>query len=139
MKAANHGLVRLQRLLGISRKDRKLYHGSALFSITHNFAQYVIFRETAIEKRYRYTLAADEVFLQTELYHSPFGKAIYHFERRDGNVRYIDWSRRNGSSPYTFSTEDFDDLSSRQNELFARKFDEAKLEIVEILYHSLKD
>lgn len=138
LKVANHGFVRLQRLLGISRKDRKLYHGSALFSITHDFAQYVIARETAIEKRYRYTLAADEVFLQTELYHSPFQKAIYHFEQKDGNVRYIDWDRRSGSSPHTFGVEDFDILCARQTEMFARKFDENHAEVIELLYDYLK-
>ncbi len=38
-------------------------------------------------------------------------------------MRLIDWDRGNGSSPYIFRSEDYEDIMA-SNMLFARKFDE---------------
>ena len=68
----NHGIAKGQKLLRIRRANEVLYHGSALFSITHDFALYVLKQEPYIQKRYRKALAADEVFLQNLLMNSGF-------------------------------------------------------------------
>lgn len=64
VKIINHSLVRLQKLIGISRKmSMQLYHGSALFSITDNFARYILENKLKIIQEYKFTLACDEVFI----------------------------------------------------------------------------
>lgn len=138
LKLLNHSFIRIQKLFGINRHDRELFHGSALFSITHDCAEYIVSIEREIYKRYKYSLAADEVFLQTEIYHSKFQERLYKNKNRYSNVRFIDWDHRQGSSPYTFKKEDFDLLMSKENMMFARKFDESEIRIVEMLYQYLR-
>lgn len=138
LRFLNHGVVALEKLLRVNRHDRTLYHGSALFSITHPCAEWLLSNEQNILKRYRYTLAADEVFLQTEIMNSEFRNRVFMFEQENGNGRYIDWERREGNSPYTFRGEDFELLISQGNAVFARKFDEKYMGIVIQLYQYLR-
>ncbi len=70
---------------------------------------------------------------------SPYRQNLYH-DRFDNDcgacLRYIDWERGN---PYVFRREDFEYLMA-SNCMFARKFDEkTDLEIIEQLYHTLKE
>jgi len=64
--------------------------------------------------------------MQTQCYYSDYRERVKYFEVKYlGNLRYIDWSRRNGSSPYAFQMSDYDDLidKAENSELcFARKF-----------------
>jgi hypothetical protein len=127
-RAISHGLVKLQAAIGIdrSRKNKVSYrHGSSYFSITHEFAQYVMVQEAWITKTFRYGLACDEVWLQTLISQSPFRDRVYDPSRgMKGNLRYIDWVRRDKNSPYTFRNNDFDELMNASKvAFFARKFD----------------
>lgn len=115
-----------------------MFHGSALWSISHKCALYITGKEEEIKKRYNWCLAADEVFLQTEVYHSPFRNSLYHFEGENGNLRLIDWTRREGSSPHTFTIKDIELIEKQANAMFARKFDEENMEIIDYLYQKLK-
>jgi hypothetical protein len=112
--------------LRLRRAQPEIKHGSTWFSITRDLAQYVVQNEEKIRKGFRFTLSADECFLQTLVYHSPFLARVNQFEQKYvGNARFIDWTRRAGNSPYTFRLDDFEDLMSRGEGLcFARKFDE---------------
>lgn len=136
LRLMNHGIAKGQKLLRIRRANEVLYHGSALFSITHDFALYVLKQEPYIQKRYRKALAADEVFLQNLLMNSGFKDRVFRFEQSGANCYLIDWTKRNGNSPYTYSMADFDKLIlSEFQYLFARKFDEAiDFQIVEKLF-----
>lgn len=140
-KITNYSIVKLQQLFKFSRNNQNLYHGSAYFSITYNLAKYIVERKEYIEKKYKYTLAADEVFFQTEVMNSPYKNSIYKYgEKNKGNLRFIDWKRRKGNSPYTFKEEDFNLLISMGEDIcFARKFDEkTDSNIVPKLYEWLK-
>lgn len=140
LKALNHGLVRFQRLLKVKRSRVELKHGSAWFSITPDLARYVLENEKMITRNYRFTIAPDECFLQTLVYHSPFKDRVYRYqERYYGNARFIDWTRRQKSSPYTFRSADFPALVGADEGIcFARKFDEAvDFEVVEKLFEHL--
>jgi hypothetical protein len=131
LKAISHGLVQMQKILKIKRDDELLYHGSALFSITHQCAQYVLEHEKTIQQKYKTCIAADEVFLQTLIMNSPYKDYIYHFENSDGNLRYIDWEHKKGSSPKTFEIGDFEKLMSLPEQYcFARKFSDSNIDIV---------
>lgn len=142
VKSANKGFLILQKLFHIKRNhDITLYSGSALASLTHECVTFVLSKEEEIRQRFRFSLAADEVFLQTIIGNSTYKDHIYKFGRNpNSNVRLIDWNRRDDNSPYTFKLEDFDILISTDKDIcFARKFDESiDMEIVRKLYNYLK-
>ena len=102
-------------------KDIKIQYGANWFSITHDLAEYVISKESWINKYFRYTSCADELFLQTIVYNSRFKDKLYKNEMNDDYtscMRYIDWKR---GEPYIFKNEDFFELIN-SDRLFARKF-----------------
>lgn len=127
VKYLNHGLAKIQQHLRMRRtRSRRFYHGSAYFSISREFAEYVHTKACEIRADYKWTLAADEVFIQTLIMESPFRERVHTFEEKHfGNARWIDRDRGRGNSPYTFRIEDLQALlSAPAGLLFARKFDE---------------
>jgi hypothetical protein len=127
VRALGHALVKLQGLLGVDRSKRAglpYRHGSTYFSITHDFAQYILEQEPWITATFRCSLAGDEVYLQTLAMGSPFKDRLYDPRcGMTGNLRYIDWKRRNRNSPYTFREADFAELvEAGRHAFFARKF-----------------
>lgn len=126
LKALNHGLARAQWKLGLRRAEVDYRHGSAYFSVSREFAAYVYGQRERVCRQYRYSVGGDEVWLQTLCQASVFLERVENYERQYlGNLRYIDWSRREGNSPHTFTEEDFDDLKEKADAsdlCFARKF-----------------
>jgi hypothetical protein len=127
VRIIGHAFVKLQSILGINRTRKikeQLYHGSAWFSITHAFANYLIQKEDWIKKTFHTTICSDEVFLQTILMSSPFKEKIYNCSTgKTQNLRYIDWKRRDKNSPYTFRKDDYEELrEAGKRAFFARKF-----------------
>ena len=120
-------LTKIQRLLGINRLKKEgiqIQKGANWFSITDGFVQYALRQEDWIEKHFRHSVCADELFLQTLAVNSDFIERVYDPYGDDnslGNLRYVDWKRGNGNSPYTFQDEDREFLESLPH-LFARKF-----------------
>ena len=110
----------VQTVLGIRRnRDVEFRRGANWFSITHDFASYVVEQEPWIRKVFSHTCSCDEVFLQTVLGRSPFAGSC-----ACTNVRFIDWERRESTRhPHIFRISDYDALTSSES-LFARKFDE---------------
>lgn len=113
-------LLGMQLLLSVDRlgdKRELFYKGPNWFSITDNLARFVVAPEQQafIEKYMKYSLCADEIFLQTIAMNSPYRDAIV-----NNSMRLIDWKRGN---PYIFTAADYD-LLTASNCLFARKFDE---------------
>ena len=119
----NRRFLRLQERIGIKRnKTIPFYKGTQWFSITDNFARYIVEKETTIRRLFRYTFCCDEVFLQTMLMMSPYKDNRYWLPM-DNNMhaimRLIDWER---GDPYVFRIDDLDELKSTDL-LFCRKFD----------------
>lgn len=115
----------IQKRLGVNRwkhMDKPLGCGANWFSITHDLARYVVEHKEWIYKHFKNSFCADEVFLQTLIQNTPFYDNLYK-KVSDGDyhtcMRYVDWNRGN---PYTFRTEDYEDLIS-SDYIFARKFD----------------
>lgn len=133
--------VQFQKLFAIDRTKNipfKLMTGSNWFSITSNFAKYVLENENTIYKYFTNTRSADELFIQTILYNSDFVNNLY-YNKFDNNytacMRYNDWERGN---PYTFTMDDYEILV-KSNLIFARKFDEnVDIEIVDKLLQRYK-
>lgn len=125
-------LVRIQKLMHVDRTKNsglKLYKGAQWFSITHEFAKYLISQKKVIYKYFGTAICADEVFVQTMIGNSRFKDCI-----ADSYMRCIDWKR---GAPYTFTIEDYDMLMN-SGMFFARKFDEhVDMEIVNKLYKTL--
>lgn len=127
-KYLRNGLVLIQKIMGIKRKREfpTYFHGSAWFSITSGFAEYLVQRKRQIFETYKNTICCDEVFVQTELIYSGFKPFVNpDFDDDGGNLRLIDWTRREGNSPYTWRLKDFDYMID-QSSFFARKIDERK-------------
>lgn len=91
----------------------RIYKGRNWFSITYEMARYAVSRRTDIRKWFRFSLCADELFLQTIAMDSPLRETIV-----DNSLREIDWDR---GKPYTYRIEDYEMLVNSPN-LFARKF-----------------
>ena len=107
-------LFLLQKAMFINRnKEVSFMWGSQWFSITDEFARYVLTKREWIYKTFHHTLCCDESFLQTILFNSEFRNNLVR-----ENVRLIDWKR---GCPYTFTLADLDMITSSKA-MFARKF-----------------
>ena len=142
VKALNFGVVFLQKVLKIRKNtDIDLYQGSALFSITGECARYVQSMEADIHKRFRFSLAADEVFLQSVLMNSHYKSKIKNvYDTVTSNARLIDRTRPDGkNSPHIWRKEELENILNQPDDFcFARKFDEnVDFEIVKSIYSKI--
>ena len=114
-----------QHKLGVNRleayKDVRFQKGRNWFSITHEFAKYVIGKEKWLEQLFEKSFCADELFLQTLARNSKFEAKICNSITMPEipDTRHIDWTR---GYPYVFQDGDYEELKSVEA-LFARKFD----------------
>lgn len=123
-------LINIQKFLHINRKISPIYKDPNWFSITHDFAVFLLSKEKEIKKKFGFGLCADELFLQTIIMDSPFKDKI-----ANDCLRYTDWER---GKPYTFTIEDYELLRSC-GKLFARKFDyDSEPEIVDQIFNTLQ-
>ncbi|GLG91701.1 beta-1,6-N-acetylglucosaminyltransferase [Sellimonas catena] len=139
LKGIDRILEYIQKVAGINRlKDNnwKIIDGWTWFSITDDFCRYVLDKERLIYKIFSYSIASDELFIQTLIYNSPYYEKIYDkTDLKKGSMRHIDWER---GKPYIWGQEegDFENLM-RSPFMFARKFDEKYFEIVEQIYEEI--
>lgn len=113
----------------IPRKmDMDFKKGANWVSITESCVRYLLEHDRLVGQRFGRCYLADEVFLQTIVYTNPSLRAsLYRPESgRSGYMREIDWNR---GKPYTWTIAD-KDMLSHSDALFARKFSEADMEIV---------
>jgi len=136
----DNGFLSLQKLFSVNRIRRRsitVMYGANWFSITDMLCRYILARSDEIKKTYRLSACADEVFLQTAVYSSPFRDSLY-LPSFDNDYRQaarcIDWSRGN---PYIFRKDDLEELIS-SDFMFARKFDtQTDREIIDRLFERL--
>ena len=128
-RAIRYSFLCMQYGLGYERnKHIEFKKGSVLCSITYDFAQYVYDQKDAILKIYNHTFCADEIFLQTACWNSPFREEIYRLDDEfAGCFRYIKW-KNNTIQPICKS--DIKDMISSEK-WFARKFSEKQLNVVD--------
>lgn len=101
--------------------EKYLAKGSNWFSITDDFARYILANEDFIATQFRNSYCCDEHVIQTLLNMSPYKKNWYGYKNTSimyQNLRYLDWGR---GKPYTFKKGEFFELSNGDH-LFARKF-----------------
>ena len=111
----------IQKRLKVNRirgKESLLYSSSQWFSITHDFAKYILQQKKWIARQFRWTNFSDEVFVQSILMNSHYRSSVH------PDMRLIDWKRRETRShPHIYRKEDYEMLRDSDC-LFARKFDE---------------
>ncbi|MBP3627786.1 MAG: glycosyl transferase [Clostridia bacterium] len=122
--------VTLQRVLRVDRTkkypDLEIKMGSNWFSITDAFAKYLLKTFPSIQNIFKYTTCADEIYIQTIAFHSPFKDNIYYFKNNipanESYLRSVDWSRKGSAvgAPCDYTVDDYDTLINSKN-LFARK------------------
>jgi hypothetical protein len=128
-------LLKIDRIKGVKVIFQK---GTNWFSITHDFALYVIQQEDWIGKIFQYSLSGDELFLQTVLINSQYREHLYQskYLNKNPNMRLIDWTR---GKPYTWRKEDFDILAN-SNMFYARKVDpNVDNEIIEMIHRNINE
>ncbi|HBC28949.1 MAG TPA: glycosyl transferase [Prevotellaceae bacterium] len=106
--------------------------GSNWASITEEFCRYVLVHEPLLHSRLRRTLCADEIFLQTLLWSSPYRNRAYDASAEDtesSTLRKIDWKR---GSPYVWTDMDISELLASPA-VFARKFSSRQWAVVDAL------
>ncbi|KGO01645.1 beta-1,6-N-acetylglucosaminyltransferase [Porphyromonas sp. COT-290 OH3588] len=120
--------LRFQIALGIRKHhDMEFKKGTQWVSITLPFAQYLVERREEILSLYRYSFCADEIFVQTALWHSPYRQNIY--DQQDearGCMRYIGWE---ANVLRDFSPRDLPRLQA-SDALWARKFNGQNMEFL---------
>ena len=133
--------LKLQKLLKIDRtKGKEFQYGSNWFDITDDFAKYVLKNKPWVIKHFKKTCCADELFLQTLLFNSPFYSNNYYCLNEKNRIlqrnRYTDWTR---GQPYTFKKEDYKEIINIEESLFIRKFNyKNDAEIVNKLFDWLR-
>lgn len=112
--------LRIQEIAGIKRnKHINFRKGTNWVSVTHEFVQYLLNQKDKIRSLYKMSFCADEIFLQTVCWNSPFKNHVYDLnDSRNSSKRMINW--RNNIVD-NWLEEDVDFLISSPG-LFARKF-----------------
>lgn len=117
--------VRVQTIVGYRRYSSKVMKGSQWWSITSNFAGYILQSKNEIQKHFQNTYCPDELFVHTLCWNSQYRNNIYNTENEfEGCKRYIPW--RNGVL-LPFSPEDFSEMK-KSDKWFGRKFSEKDID-----------
>lgn len=113
-------IVNIQKLIGIKRKyPFELKKGLHFASITQEFVGYLLSKKDSIRRVFAHTLCADEIFLQSILWNSPFRENLYVREHNaPGNMRKVVWINHKA---IVWKKSDYNQLITFP-ELFALKF-----------------
>ncbi len=123
-KSVSQLLLIFQKMFGVNRlrkKDIKIQKGCNWFSITGNFAKYIVKNLPYYDKILKHSYCGDEIFVQTVFVNSPYKDNLYMPGCNDDHracVRLVDWKRGN---PYVWHSEDYDEIKASSC-MFARKF-----------------
>lgn len=112
--------ISLQRAVGYRRNgNMDIKKGPQWWSITDDFAKYILANQKYITTHFNHTYCPDEMVFQSMCWNSPFRKNIYDIESEfRGCLRYIPWE--NGAIR-PFIEKDFRSMST-SDALFGRKF-----------------
>lgn len=120
----------LQKLFRVHRLKKwqgiRMMKTQQWFSITAEFAEYVLQQRDFIRSFTRFTSCSDEMFLGTVLANSPFFRQLSRHSALYGHLRLIDRERAEKASPHTWTIDDWDMIEQAQNCFWARKFNEER-------------
>lgn len=131
LRFLNKCLLKTQKILNIRhyKNTHNFYKGSEWWSITDKLVSLLIENKDTILRKYRYTSCSDEIFVQTIIgEHPEIMSKVYDVDNEYKScLRCIDWDRGN---PYIWQSEDINMLMTSDT-LFARKFSESKMEVID--------
>lgn len=119
-KYIDFGSCYIQKRIGIRRfHGQRIVFGTSRGSLTRDLTRFFVERQTEIERKYRWTYCADEVFCNQEIIDTEFESTLSPL----GDLRYAEWIwfSKHDSSPRPLTGDDIN-LVKRQDILFARKF-----------------
>lgn len=124
--------IYIQCIFRVKRKFHiEIKKGCNWVSITHDLCTYILEKKQYILKTFKYTLAPDEMFIQTIIWQSRFKNNIYKHNEFDSCLREIDWER---GTPYVWGqTKDDINILKKSNKLFARKFSSKNIDFIDII------
>lgn len=107
----------------IKRTEYQFKKGTNWVSITNDFCRFLVGKKHWIFRRFRYTFCADESFLQTVLWNSPYKENIFSLKNEFvASQREIVWEQ-GGSHPHIWGSSPNDIAYLRKSaKMFARKF-----------------
>ena len=124
---------------GVRNQELPKVRGTNWCSITNDFVKYLLSKKEYIRRRFRYTFCADEIYKHIICFDSQFYKYLYDSTNEaNGCKRYCNWVITEDGESYLPALE-LNDKESLKNStsLFARKFDEEHLDIVEYVINNL--
>lgn len=126
---------RIQKLLPINNvSSLPLKIGSQWCSITSECVKKLLNSRKWIEKTFKYGYCVDELYKQTVIWNSPLREKLYSVGNSlEGCLYEIDWNRGSVHSPYTYAQISDVELLLNSNRLFARKFSDKYIEVVDKL------
>ncbi len=122
--------IRFQKIIGVNyfkKYGMTCKKGCAYWSITQEFAQYVVSCESLIKKILAYSISGDEIFMQMLLYNSCFKDNARNLtDEYDGCMREVAWEHitKCQDSGHNFNFTDLDYLLN-SDKWFALKFEGA--------------
>lgn len=123
---------------GVRNQDLPKVRGTNWCSITNEFVQYLLSKKDEIRRRFRYTFCADEIYKHIICFNSPFRDNLYDSTNEaKGCQRYCNWVITDDDSYLPSLTINDKDKIEETTVLFARKFDEEHLDIVEYVINYL--
>lgn len=141
LKLLNRWMEYAQKFAGVNRLKHntlKIVDGWTWFSISHDLSMYLLKSEKKIRSLFRYSIAADEMFIHTLVFNSPkYLEQVYDIrDLKNSSMRFIDWER---GKPYIWGRDpgDYEALMASPY-MFARKFDEkVSMDIVDQIYETV--
>lgn len=124
---------------GIRNQDLPKVRGTQWGSVTNDFVKYILSKKEYIRRRFKYTFCADEIYKHIICFDSQFYKYLYDpTDEANGCKRCCNWVITEDGESYLPALE-LKDKESLKNStaLFARKFDEEHLDIVEYVINNL--
>lgn len=118
----------IQKIIKYKHKEiskNEFYMGSAFWSITHEFADFLVNSEEYIRTNFKYALCGDESLAQIMIMKSDYKNTLFDKEQNDdkhGNMRYTDFSGSKDGSPKVIYASDVEKILETDY-MFARKFD----------------
>lgn len=136
-KVIRYVFIRLQYLLKIRRNKNIIFKkGPQWVSITDNFSRFILQKKKEVFKTLGYTYCADEIFIQTLCWHSPYMDNIFDKSSESkGSMRKLGW--KNGVL-YDWENKDYDKLKQSEY-LFARKFNSRNMIVINRILQDIKE
>lgn len=120
----NNAAIWLQKKMGFKRRSDStlatLYGGMTWWSLHRSCVEYIlkyVADDHVFLKQLKFTFCPEEIYIPTILMNSPLRSTVI-----NNDLRFIDWTYRNGNSPANLDESDVTALIE-SGDLFARRFE----------------